>query len=96
MLKTLMNWNCILTKGTPLVRVILKKLTEVSCNDVATGLCAKSFDDEIFKECKEKVYSIDDISNACDKIIERTDYYGTHIANAIGEICSEIIEELMN
>ena len=74
----------------------LEKLTEVSRNDVATGLCAKSFDDEISKECKEKVYSIDDISNACDKIIDRTDCYGTHIADAIGEICSEIIEELMD
>ena len=73
----------------------LEKLTEVSRNDVVSGLCAKSFDDEISKECKEKVYSIDDISNACDKIIDRTDCYGTHIANAIGEICSEIIEELM-
>ena len=74
----------------------LDKLAEVSRNDVVTGLCAKSFDDEISKEYKEKTYTIDDITNACDTIINRTDCFGTHIADAIREVCYEIIEELMD
>ena len=58
----------------------------------------KFFNLENIKSDKEekvpKTYTSEDIVNACAKIIEKTDCFGTGIADAIDSICYEIISEL--
>ena len=83
------------------VRIIcqdtLDKMVEVSRNDVINYLlCTEvaELEKKLQDKCEEKTYTSEDIVNACAKIIEKTDCFGTGIADAIDSICYEIISEL--
>ena len=72
-------------------------MVETSCNDVINYLlCTEVAELEKKSQDKyeEKTYTSEDIINACAKIIDRTDCFGTGIADAIDSICYEIISEL--